>query len=109
MKKIEPITTPTKKVIFIDEKIKRAFKPSKVNKMLQKLKIDKEMENMTELEKGKEIYVNINNINISICYSFFGATILTMESVENGIYQLVNNESMTFYENGMEKKYYDDL
>lgn len=109
MKKIEPITTPTKKVIFIDEKIKRAFKPSKVNKLLQKLKIDKEMENMTELEKGKEIYVNINNINISICYSFFGATILTMESVENGIYQLVNNESMTFYENGMEKKYYDDL
>ena len=64
---------------------------------------------MTELEKGKEIYVNINNINISICYSFFGATILTMESVENGIYQLVNNESMTYYDNGMEKKYYDDL
>ena len=109
MKKIEPITTPTKKVIFVDEKIKRAFKPSKVNKLLQKLKIDKEMENMTELEKGKEIYVNINNINISICYSFFGATILTMESIEEGIYQLVNNESMTYYDNGMEKKYYDDL
>ena len=109
MKKIEPITTPTKKVIFIDEKIKRAFKPSKVNKLLQKLKIDKEMENMTELEKGKEIYVNINNINISICYSFFGATILTMESIEEGIYQLVDNESMTYYDNGMEKKYYDDL
>ena len=109
MKKIEPVTQPIKKVIFIDEKIKRDFKPSKVNKMLQKLKIDKEMENMTELEKGKEIYVNINNINISISYSFFGATILTIESIEEGIYQLVNNESMTFYENGMEKKYYDDL
>lgn len=109
MKKIEPITQPTKKVIFIDEKIKRTFKPSKVNKLLHKLKIDKEMENMTELEKGKEIYVNINNINISISYSFFGATILTMESLENGIYQLVNNESMTYYDNGIEKKYYDDL
>lgn len=109
MKKIEPITQPTKKVIFIDEKIKRAFKPSKVNKLLQKLKIDKEMENMTELEKGKEIYANINNINIFICYSFFGATILTMESIEEGIYQLVNNESMTYYDNGIEKKYYDDL
>ena len=109
MKKIEPITQPMKKVIFIDEKIKRAFKPSKVNKLLQKLKIDKEMENMTELEKEKEIHVNIDNINISICYSFFGATILTMESIENGIYQLVNNESMTYYDNGMEKKYFDDL
>lgn len=109
MKKIEPITQPTKKVIFIDEKIKRAYKPSKVNELLQKLKIDKEMENMTELEKGKEIYVNINNMNISISYSFFGATILTMESIEEGIYQLVNNESMTYYDNGMEKKYFDDL
>lgn len=109
MKKIEPITQPTKKVIFIDEKIKRAFKPSKVNKLLKKLKIDKEMENMTELEKGKEVYVNINNINISISYSFFGATIVTMESVEKGTYQLVNNESMTYYDNGIEKKYYDDL
>lgn len=109
MKKNEPITQPIKKVIFIDEKIKRDFKPSKVNKLLQKLKIDKEMENMTELEKGKEIYVNINNINISICYSFFGATILTTESIEEGIYQLVNNESMTYYDNGIEKKYYNDL
>lgn len=109
MKKIEPITQPTKKVIFIDENIKRAFKPSKVNKLLHKLKIDKEIENMTELEKEKEVYVNINNINISIFYSFFGATILTTESIENGIYQLVNNESMTYYDNGIEKKYYDDL
>lgn len=109
MKKIESITQPMKKVIFIDEKIKRVFKPSKVNKLLQKLKIDKDMENMSELEKGKEIYVNINNMNISISYSFFGATILTMESLENGIYQLVNNESMTYYDNGIEKKYYDDL
>ena len=109
MKKIKPNTQPTKKVIFIDEKIKRVFKPSKVNRLLQKSKIDKEMENMTELEKGKEIYVNINNMNISISYSFFGATILTMESLENGIYQLVNNESMTYYDNGIEKKYYDDL
>lgn len=109
MKKIEPITQPTKKVIFIDEKIKRAFKPSKVNKLLQKLKIDKEMENMTELEKEKEIYVALDNVKLSVSYSFFGATILTMESIENGIYQLVNNESMTYYDNGMEKKYYDDL
>ena len=109
MKKIEPITTPTKKVIFIDEKIKRAFKPSKVNKLLQKLKIDKEMENMTELEKEKEIYVTLDNVKLSVSYSFFGATILTMESIENGIYQLVNNESMTYYDNGIEKKYYDDL
>lgn len=109
MKKIEHITTPTKKVIFIDEKIKRAFKPSKVNKLLQKLKIDKEIENMTELEKEKEVYVTVDNIDLSISYSFYGATILTMESIAEGIYQLVNNESMTYYDNGMEKKYYDDL
>lgn len=109
MKKIEPITTSTKKVIFIDEKIKRAFKPSKVNKILQKLKIDREIYNMTELEKEKEIYITVDNIDLSISYSFFGATILTMESIEEGIYQLVNNESMTYYDNGMEKKYYDDL
>lgn len=109
MKKIEPITQPTKKVIFIDEKIKRAFKPSKVNKLLKKLNIEKEMDNMTELEKEKEVYVTVDNIDLSISYSFFGATILTMESIEEGIYQLVNNESMTYYDKGMEKKYYDDL
>lgn len=109
MKKIEPITQPTKKVIFVDEKIKRAFKPSKVNKLLQKLKIDKEMDNMTELEHAKEFHVTVDNIDLSISYSFFGATILTMESIEEGIYQLVNNESMTYYDKGMEKKYYDDL
>lgn len=109
MKKIEPITTATKKVIFVDEKIKKALKPSKVNKLLQKLKIDKEIENMTELEKEKKIYVTVDNIDLSISYSFFGATILTMESIEEGIYQLVNNESMTYYDKGMEKKYYDDL
>lgn len=109
MKKIEPITQPMKKVIFIDEKIKRAFKPSKVNKLLQKLKIDKEIENMTELEAEKEIYVTVDNVKLSVSYSFFGATILTMESIEKGIYQLVNNDSMTYYDKGMEKKYYDDL
>ena len=99
----------SKKVIFIDEKIKRAFKPSKVNKLLQKLKIDKEIENMTELEAEKEVYVTFDNIDLSISYSFFGATILKMGSIEEGIYQLVNNESMTYYDNGIEKKYYDDL
>lgn len=109
MKKIEPVTPPTKKVVFIDEKIKRAFKPSKVNKLLKKLNIEKEIENMTEFERAKEVIFTVDNVEISISYSFFGATILTMESIEEGIYQLVNNESMTYYDKGMEKKYYDDL
>ena len=64
---------------------------------------------MTEFERTKEVIVTVDNANILISYNFFGATILTIESIESGIYQLVNNESMTYYENGMEKKYYDDL
>ena len=96
-------------LIFIDEKIKRFLKPSFTNKELKKLNIFDDIKTMSEMEKEKEIYASLKNIDVIIIYNFYGIIILTHESYNEGIYQIVNNNSYTYFKDCKEFKYYDDL